>query len=65
MIFKKNALTPYTAKLIYLNFNPLEIVYRYRDPQLQVGENYSYLFSFETYPLQILMFKHNFCSQYQ
>ena len=28
------------AKLIYLNFQPLEIVSRYRDPQPQVVENY-------------------------
>ena len=26
------------------NFQPLEVVSRYRDPQLQVGENYSYKF---------------------
>ena len=25
-----------------LNFHPLEVVSRYREPQLQVGENYSY-----------------------
>ena len=36
---------PYPAKLIYLNFHPLEVVSRHRDPQLQVGENYSYLFN--------------------
>ena len=34
---------PQTAEL-NLNFHPLEVVCRYRDPQLQVGENYSYLF---------------------
>ena len=28
-----------------LNFHPLEVVSRYRDPQLQVGENY------QVYPL--------------
>ena len=43
-----NAMTyyinPLPAKLSYLNFHPLEVVSRYRDPQLQVGENYSYLF---------------------
>ena len=33
----------YPAKLIYLNFQPLEVVSRYRDPQPQVVENYSYL----------------------
>ena len=31
---------PLPAKLFYLNFYPLEVVSRYRDPQLQVGENY-------------------------
>ena len=31
------------TKLIYLNFHPLEVVSRYPDPQLQVGETY-YLF---------------------
>ena len=32
---------PLTAKLFNLNFHPLEIVSRWRDPQLQVSENYS------------------------
>ena len=41
-VFYKNI----SARLIYLNFHPLEDVSRYRDPQLQVGENYSYLFNF-------------------
>ena len=36
---------PYPAKLNYLNFQPLEVVPRYRDAQLQVSENYSYLFN--------------------
>ena len=30
-----------TAKLFNLNFHPLEVVSRRRDPQLQVSENYS------------------------
>ena len=30
----------YLAKLNNLNFQPLEVVSRYRDPQLQVAENY-------------------------
>ena len=34
-----------TSKLNHLNFHPLELVSRYRDPQLQVGENYSHLFN--------------------
>ena len=33
---------PYRANLIS---QPLEVVSRYREPQLQVAENYSYLFS--------------------
>ena len=36
---------PYPAKLIYLNFHPLEVASRFRDPQPQVVENYSYLFN--------------------
>ena len=31
--------------LIHLNFQPLEVVSRYRDPQHQLVENYSYLFN--------------------
>ena len=31
--------------LIYLNFQPLEVASRYRDPKPQVVEKYSYLFS--------------------
>ena len=34
---------PLTAKLFDWNFHPLEVVSRWRDPQLQVGENYSWL----------------------
>ena len=33
-------LNPCPAKLNNLNFQPLEVVSRYRDPQLQVTENY-------------------------
>ena len=44
--FKVSSLTnPYPAKLIYLNFQPLEVVSCYRDQQLQVAENYLYLFN--------------------
>ena len=32
------------ANLSYSNFHSLEVVSRYRDPQLQVRENYSHLF---------------------
>ena len=39
---------PFPAKLIYLNFQQLKVVSRYRDPQLQVAENYSYLFNLST-----------------
>ena len=34
---------PYHAEYIYSNFHPPEVVYRYRDPQPQVVENYSFL----------------------
>ena len=37
-------INPYSTKSDNLNFHRLEVVSRYRDPQLQVGENYSYLF---------------------
>ena len=48
-------INPYPAKLNNLNFQPLEFVSRYRDPQLQVAENYCYL--------EILMFKHLYHSK--
>ena len=38
----RHVIDPYPAKLIYLNFQPLEVVSRYRDPQPQAVENYSY-----------------------
>ena len=34
-------INPLIAKLFNLNFHPLEVVSRWRDPQLQVSENYS------------------------
>ena len=36
---------PLPAKSSYINFHPPEVVSRHRDPQLQVGEKYSYLFN--------------------
>ena len=55
---------PLSAKLNNLNFHPLEVVSRYRDPQLQVGEVFTHVFILiETKHLQILMFKHSFHSQ--
>ena len=50
---------PYPADLLYLNSHPLEVVSRYRDSQLQVAENYSYLFNLGP----ILTFKQSFYSQ--
>ena len=38
----------YPAKEIYLNFQPREVVSRYRDPQPQVAENTTYLFNLST-----------------
>ena len=40
-----NDLLLYPAKPNHLNFQPLEVVSRYRDPQPQVFENYPYLFN--------------------
>ena len=36
-----NQVNPLSAKLFNLNFNPLEVVSRWRDPQLQLSETYS------------------------
>ena len=41
-------INPYPANVIYLNFHPREVVSHYRDPQLQVDENYSFLFNLST-----------------
>ena len=43
---------PLAAKLFNWNFHPLEIVSRWRDPQLQVSENHSDL---EVKQFQILL----------
>ena len=40
--------TFYSAKLIYWHFQPLQVVSRYRDPQPEVVENYTYLFNLIT-----------------
>ena len=37
-MLQHSSIDPYSAKLIYLNFQPLEVVSRYRDPQPQVAE---------------------------
>ena len=43
-------INPLPAKLSYLNFHPLQVVSRYRETQLEVGEKYSkYLFIFKPY----------------
>ena len=45
----------------YLNFNPPEVVSRYRDPQLQVGENYPHLF--KAAPWDDINFRFYFCNE--
>ena len=55
----------YTDKYIYLNFHPLEAVSLYRDPQLQVGENYSYLFSLRPNICKAWFLNKHFNPQYQ
>ena len=42
-------INPYPAELIYLNFQPIEVVSRYRDPQPKVVENYLYFFNLRPY----------------
>ena len=37
---KISVINPLTAKLFNLNFHSLEVVSRWRDPQLQVSEKY-------------------------
>ena len=54
-------INPFPAKLSYLNFHPLEVVSRYRDPQLQVGENFPYFFRPNIGKFR--MFKDSFDSQ--
>ena len=39
--FANLSINPLPAKLFNLNFHPLQVVTRWRDPQLQVSENYS------------------------
>ena len=51
----QHCINPLTAKLFNLNFHPLEVVSRWRDPQLQVGENYSDLTKMEFNCFQILL----------
>ena len=34
-----------SVNLNNLNFHPPEVMFRYRDPQHQVGKNYSYLYA--------------------
>ena len=41
----ETTINPYPAKLIYLNFQPLEAVDRGSETQPQVVENYWYLFN--------------------
>ena len=44
-LIKFDLFNPFAAKLSILIFHQLEVVSRYRDPQLQVGENDSHLFN--------------------
>ena len=46
---------PSHAELVYLNFHPLEVLSRYREPQLQVGENCSCVFDLRPKHWQMLM----------
>ena len=48
-------MNPCHAKLIYFDFHPLEVVSRWRDPQLQVSENYLDLTKMEVNDFKILL----------
>ena len=50
-----SAFNSLTAKLFNLNFHPLEVDSRWRDPQLQVSENYSDLTKLGVNCFQILL----------
>ena len=54
------AINPLTAMIFNLNCHPHEVVSRYRDPQLQVGENYSYLFNLRPNMYNFLSLKTHF-----
>ena len=48
--------SPWSTKLNNLNFYPLEVVTRYREPQLQVGENYANLYNLNQNIYQSIFF---------
>ena len=72
-------MNPWSTELSNLNFQPPEIVSRYRNPQLQVTENLCSLssntyqclkiesiFNFQQLVMQVLMKTQNvYCSQHQ
>ena len=41
MAVELNVIDPYSTEIFHLNFLSLDVVSRYRDPQLQVTENVS------------------------
>ena len=47
-LFVAKVVNLYPAKLIYVKFQSHDVQSRYRDPQFQVAENYSYLFNLST-----------------
>ena len=55
----------YPANIIYLNFQSLDVVSRYRDHQHQVAENYLYLVNLRPYIRRSWCFKRSSRSQLQ
>ena len=51
---------PWSTKLKNLNFHPLEVVPRYREPQLPVGENYANLYNLNHDICQSIFFNAHF-----
>ena len=43
-MLRPRLINSFHAKSSYFTFHPLEVVSRYRDPQLQVGDNFRHFF---------------------
>ena len=55
-------INPKSDGLSYFNFHPLEVVSRYRDPQLQVGKYYLYLSNLNLNKCQFRKIKQNYAN---
>ena len=53
-------INPYNTELLNLNFHSLEVVSRYRDPQVQVTENLCYLWNLSPNKYQCIKIESTF-----